>query len=109
MQPTALVTGAGSGIGRAVTLALLAEGYRVALAGRGLPALAETARQSGASASNVLLAPTDVTKAGDVDALFAAISARFGRLDLLFNNAGAAAPAVSIDELSPEQWNAVVS
>ncbi|HVY33213.1 MAG TPA: SDR family oxidoreductase [Caulobacteraceae bacterium] len=109
MQPIALVTGAGSGIGRAVALALLGNGYRVALAGRKAEALEETAAMAAAAPADVLVAPTDVGKADQVDALFALIGERFGRLDLLFNNAGIAAPPVPIDELSPEQWNAVVA
>ena len=109
MQPIALVTGAGSGIGRAVALALLGKGYRVALAGRKIAALEETAAIAAAAPADVLIAPTDVGKADQVDLLFALIGERFGRLDLLFNNAGIAAPPVPIDELSPEQWNDVVA
>jgi NAD(P)-dependent dehydrogenase (short-subunit alcohol dehydrogenase family) len=109
MQPTALVTGAGNGIGRAVALALLGKGYRVALAGRRAESLEQTAQIAGAAASDVLIVPTDVGKTAQVDRLFAAIGDRFGRLDLLFNNAGAAAPPVPIDELSPDQWDAVVA
>ncbi len=109
MQPIALVTGAGSGIGRAVALALLGKGYRVALAGRKAEALEETAAIAAAAPADVLIAPTDVGKADQVDLLFALIGERFGRLDLLFNNAGIAAPPVPIDELSPEQWNDVVA
>jgi NAD(P)-dependent dehydrogenase (short-subunit alcohol dehydrogenase family) len=109
MQPTALVTGAGSGIGRAVCLALLAKGYRVALAGRRSEALLQTATMAPASSADVLIAPTDVSRSAEVDALFAAIGERFGRLDLLFNNAGAAAPPVPIDELSPAQWDQIVA
>ena len=107
MPLTALVTGAGSGIGRAVALALLGQGYRVALAGRRAAALEETAATAGGG--DTLVAPTDVGDEAQVDALFAAISERFGRLDLLFNNAGTGAPPVPIDELSPAQWNRVVA
>jgi NAD(P)-dependent dehydrogenase (short-subunit alcohol dehydrogenase family) len=109
MQPTALVTGAGSGIGRAVTLALMSKGYRLALAGRRPDALAETARLAGAGEADALVLPTDVSDETEVDALFLAIGERFGRLDLLFNNAGTGAAPVPIDELSPAQWNRVVA
>jgi NAD(P)-dependent dehydrogenase (short-subunit alcohol dehydrogenase family) len=109
MQPTALVTGAGSGIGRAVALALLSKGSRVALAGRGAEALEETAGLSGADPADTLVVPTDVGDEAAVGALFTTIEERFGRLDLLFNNAGTGAPPVPIDELSLAQWNRVVA
>ena len=109
MQPTALVTGAGSGIGRAVALALLGRGYRVALAGRRAEALDETIQMASAGAADTLAIPTDVGDEAAVDALFAAIEKSFGRLDLLFNNAGTGAAPVPIDELSPAQWNRVVA
>ena len=109
MQPTALVTGAGSGIGRAVALALLGKGYRVALAGRRAEALDETIQLAGAGAGDTLAVPTDVGDEAAVDALFAAIEKSFGRLDLLFNNAGTGAAPVPVDELSPAQWNRVVA
>jgi NAD(P)-dependent dehydrogenase (short-subunit alcohol dehydrogenase family) len=109
MQPTALVTGAGSGIGRAVALALAAKGYRLALAGRRAEALDETANMAGGDPADLLIVPTDVGNEPAVDALFSAISERFGRLDLLFNNAGTGAPPVPIDELSVAQWNRVVA
>ena len=104
----ALVTGAGSGIGRATALALLQAGYRVVLTGRRADALKETAAKAGAMASNALPVPADLTDPAAVKALFAAIQAAHGRLDVLFNNAGMGAPAVPIDELSFEQWKAVV-
>ena len=104
----ALVTGAGSGIGRATALALLQAGYRVVLTGRRADALKETAANAGAMASNALPVPADLTDPAAVKALFAAIQAAHGRLDVLFNNAGMGAPAVPIDELSFEQWKAVV-
>ncbi len=103
----ALVTGAGSGIGRAVAVALAGEGYAVALAGRRVEMLEETARMAGTE-RDVLVVPTDVRDPTSVRALFDATVARFGRLDVLFNNAGVGAPAVPVDELAIEQWQAVV-
>ena len=104
----ALVTGAGSGIGRATALALLAAGYGVVLAGRRADALQQTVAQAGALGSNALAVPTDASDPAQVAALFEATRARFGRLDLLFNNAGTGAPAIPLDELSFEQWKTVV-
>jgi NAD(P)-dependent dehydrogenase (short-subunit alcohol dehydrogenase family) len=104
----ALVTGAGSGIGRAVALGLLANGYAVALAGRREGALRATADAAGDAAGPALAVPTDVTDPGSVRRLFDAIRARFGRLDVLFNNAGIAAPSVPLDEITVEQWQGVV-
>ena len=104
----ALVTGASAGIGRAVALKLLANGYRVALAARNqraLDGIADTARQRGQDA---LAVATDITDADSVAALFQAIRQHYGRLDLLFNNAGRGAPPVEIDELDVETWRAVV-
>ena len=103
----AMVTGAGTGIGKAVTLALLRDGYRVALAGRRREPLEQTAGQSGEPA-RALVVPTDVSDAVSVQALFARVKESFGRLDLLFNNAGIFIPGMEIDELSVEQWKAVV-
>jgi NAD(P)-dependent dehydrogenase (short-subunit alcohol dehydrogenase family) len=103
----AIVTGAGTGIGKAVTLALLRDGYRVALAGRRREPLEQTAVQSG-DATRTLVVPTDVSDAGAVQALFARVKEGFGRLDLLFNNAGIFAPGLDIDEISVEQWKAMV-
>jgi len=105
MGKVAVVTGAGSGIGRAVARILLEEGYSVALAGRRRDRLQETAEGFGESA---LAAPTDVTDPKSVAALFDAAREKFGRIDLLFNNAGTGAPPVPIDELTVEQWRAVV-
>jgi NAD(P)-dependent dehydrogenase (short-subunit alcohol dehydrogenase family) len=105
----ALVTGAGSGIGRAATLALLADGWSVALAGRHPDTLAETVALAGENAARTLLARTDVTDSGSVDALFAAIRDRFGRLDLLFNNAGTNVSGVTLEDLGFDDWNRVVS
>jgi NADP-dependent 3-hydroxy acid dehydrogenase YdfG len=104
----AVVTGAGSGIGRAAALAFLADGYRVALAGRRIEALEETAAAAGAARERALVVATDVTDALQVAALFAATQKAFSRVDVLFNNAGRGARAVPIDELSVEEWKAVV-
>jgi len=104
----ALVTGAGSGIGRAVALGLLGDGYAVVLAGRRFELLEQTARESGADPARTLAVQADIGDPGSVAALFQATSARFGRLDLLFNNAGISAPAVPLEEVTPEQWRAVV-
>jgi NAD(P)-dependent dehydrogenase (short-subunit alcohol dehydrogenase family) len=104
----ALVTGAGSGIGRATALALLAHGYSVVLAGRRRDALEETLARTGPNASRALAVPADVTDPSAVDGLFEATRTAFGRLDLLFNNAGAGAPAVPLDELTFDQWRRVI-
>jgi len=105
----ALVTGAGSGIGRAVAVALQHAGYSVALAGRRASELERTAQMASPHGGQMLPVPSDVTLPASVNALFEAIRSNFGRLDVLFNNAGTGAPAVPVDELSYEQWNAVVS
>jgi NAD(P)-dependent dehydrogenase (short-subunit alcohol dehydrogenase family) len=104
----AVVTGAGTGIGRAAALAFLNDGYRVALAGRRSELLQETRKLAGAAANQALVVPTDVTKPDAVDALFAKVKQAFGRVDVLFNNAGGNAPGVPFEELSYEQWQAVV-
>ena len=101
------MTGAGSGIGRAVSLAFLSDGWAVALAGRRLQALEATASQSGAS-DRALAVATDVTVPDSVSALFRSVKERFGRLDVLFNNAGTGAPAVPLEDLAFEQWKKVV-
>jgi NAD(P)-dependent dehydrogenase (short-subunit alcohol dehydrogenase family) len=101
----ALVTGAGSGIGRAVSLALNRAGYTVVLAGRRAGELEKTA----AVGEGLLAVPTDVTQPASVKALFDQIETTYGRLDVLFNNAGMGAPAIPMDELSFEQWTAVVN
>jgi len=101
----ALVTGAGSGIGRAVALALAKAGYTVVLAGRRLPQLEQVAREAGAGAVGMT---ADVTDPASVDALFARIAKDFGRLDLLFNNAGVSAPPAPLEDLSFDQWRSVV-
>ena len=102
----AIVTGAGSGIGRASALALAQAGYAVALAGRRAVKLEEVAGEAGEAS---LAVPTDVTDPESVRQLFAATTKRFGRLDLLFNNAGMGAPGVLLEELTFEQWTAVVN
>lgn len=104
----AIVTGAGSGIGRAAALALLADGWAVVLAGRRRETLEETARQAGDAGGRALVVPTDVTRPESVRGLFARTRAALGRLDVLFNNAGVSAPALPIEELTFEQWQAVV-
>ena len=104
----AIVTGAGSGVGKATALALLREGYAVALAGRRADALEKVAAEAGQLGGQALAVPTDVTDPGSVRALFAKTKEAFGRLDLLFNNAGIGAPAVPLEELAFEQWQAVV-
>lgn len=104
----AVVTGAGSGIGRSVSLALLAGGYSVALAGRRKEPLEETASLAENAADRTLIVPTDVTDEGSIKALFSAAKDAFGRLDLLFNNAGTGTPSTSIEELTVEQWQRVV-
>ncbi|MFA4906404.1 MAG: SDR family oxidoreductase [Candidatus Margulisiibacteriota bacterium] len=103
----AVVTGAGSGIGKAVALALLRDGYRVALAGRRHDPLERTAAES-ANPAQALVVPADVRDADAVHALFARVKEGFGRLDLLFNNAGIFVPGIEIDELSVAQWEAMV-
>ena len=109
MSKIALVTGAGSGIGRAATLALLRAGYTVVLAGRRLDALERTIAEANVPASRALAIPTDVGDAASVGALFDETREAFGRLDLLFNNAGIGAPAVPLEDVTVEQWNAVVA
>ncbi len=101
----ALVTGAGSGIGRAVSRALAEADFSVVLAGRRAERLEETAE----GYDGMLAVPTDVTRPESVEALFARIGAEFGRLDVLFNNAGAGTPPIPFEELTLEQWNAVVA
>jgi NAD(P)-dependent dehydrogenase (short-subunit alcohol dehydrogenase family) len=104
----ALVTGAGSGIGRATSVALLQAGYAVVLAGRRADALQQTIAAAGALGSQALAVPTDASDPAAVRALFDAIDERYGRIDLVFNNAGTGAPAVPMDELTFAQWKAVV-
>jgi NAD(P)-dependent dehydrogenase (short-subunit alcohol dehydrogenase family) len=104
----AVVTGAGSGIGRAVALAFLKDGYRVALAGRRKEMLEQTAAEAGATGKNAFVVPTDVGKVEAVQALFAAVIQDFGRLDVLFNNAGGGATA-PLEDLTIDQWQGVVN
>jgi NAD(P)-dependent dehydrogenase (short-subunit alcohol dehydrogenase family) len=105
---TAIVTGAGSGIGKAVALALAGAGYRVALAGRRADALEATISAAGERGANLLAVATDVTDPASVAHLFDTVTQRFGRLDLLFNNAGIGAPAVPLDELALATLRAVI-
>ncbi len=104
----AIVTGAGSGIGRAVSLALVADGWSVVLAGRRADKLDETRALIGTEAPLVLTVPTDVTDDASVTRLFAMTQQTFGRLDLLFNNAGMGMPAIEMDEITTDQWRKVV-
>src|SRR6266542_6921530 len=108
LSKVAVVTGAGSGNGKRTALALLNEGYSVVLAGRRVDLLKGTATEAGLGSSRVLIVPADVTDPSSVRALFARTAERFGRLDLLFNNAGISAPPVPVEELTCEQWRAVV-
>ena len=103
----AIVTGAGTGVGKAAALALLADGYRVVLAGRRPEPLAEVIALSGAG-DRALAVPTDVAHPDSVKALFDATVTKFGRVDVLFNNAGVSAPGIPLEDLSFEQWKNVV-
>jgi NAD(P)-dependent dehydrogenase (short-subunit alcohol dehydrogenase family) len=105
----AIVTGAGSGVGRAVALALQSAGYSVALAGRRLPELEQTAAQANQAGGGMLPVATDVRQPDSVRALFRATVEKFGRLDVLFNNAGINAPTIPTEELTYEQWSDVVA
>jgi len=105
-QKIALVTGAGSGIGRAAALALAKDGFAVVLAGRRKDALDETAKRAGSA--KTLVVPTDVQDVASIKALFAKTKEAFGRLDVLFNNAGIGAPGINMEDLTYEQWMAVV-
>lgn len=107
-KKVALVTGAGTGIGKRTTLALLQEGYYVVLAGRRVPPLEATVREAGALGERALVVPSDVSDPASVRALFARTKEVFGRLDLLFNNAGVAAPPVLLEDLTYEEWQTVV-
>ena len=107
-RKVALVTGAGSGIGRAVAVTLLKNGFDAVLAGRRLDALEATAKLGSDSGRESLVVATDVGDPASVDALFAKLHQKFGRLDVLFNNAGTGAPPVPLEDLSYAQWKAVV-
>ncbi len=105
----AIITGAGSGIGRHTAFALWEAGYNVVLAGRRADALAETIAEAGVEDSRALAVPTDVGDPAAVDKLFAQTKERYGRLDLLFNNAGMGAPGVPLEDITFEQWQAVLA
>jgi len=107
-QKVALITGAGSGIGRAVAIGFLQAGYTVALAGRRPEALQETVALAAVDPARALVVPTDVSQPDAVRALFDRVVAEAGRLDVLFNNAGSGAPPIPLDELTPAQWQSVV-
>ena len=104
----AIITGAGSGIGKAVALAFIEDGYRVALAGRREDALAGTIKDAGDKGSAAIAIPTDVSDAGAVKHLFTETRGKFGRVDVVFNNAGVNAPGVPLEDLTLEQWKTVV-
>ena len=104
----ALITGAGTGIGKAVALAFLQEGYRVTLTGRRKELLEQAVIEAGTAAGQALIVPTDVRDPASVRALFTKTKEAFGRLDVLFNNAGVSAPGIALEDLSYEQWQAVV-
>jgi NAD(P)-dependent dehydrogenase (short-subunit alcohol dehydrogenase family) len=104
----AIVTGGGTGIGKAAALALLKDGYRVAIAGRRKEPLEKVVADSGVEAGRALAVPTDVTDPKSVQALFAKTKQAFGRLDVLFNNAGVGAPGIPMEDLTFEQWKTVV-
>ncbi len=107
-KKVAIVTGAGTGIGRYSAIALLQEGYSVALAGRRKEPLEESVAEAGDDGARALPVPTDVGDPASVKALFAATKERFGRLDVLFNNAGTGAPPVLFEDLTDAQWQSVV-
>lgn len=108
MDRIAIVTGAGTGIGKRTVLLLLETGYSVVLAGRRVEPLAQTAAEAGVPDSRVLVMPTDVSDPQSVAALFAAAEAKFGRLDVLFNNAGVGAPPAPLEDLSYAAWRIVL-
>jgi len=105
----AVITGAGSGIGRASAHALLEIGFNVVLAGRRKDMLEETAALANLPANRTLVAPTDVSDPKSIDALFGAVKKTYGRIDLLFNNAGISTRNIPIDDLTYEQWTNVVA
>lgn len=108
LRKVAIVTGAGTGIGKCSALALLREGYSVVLAGRRVEPLEMTVMEAGPFGSQALVAPTDVSEPASVRALFTRTKEILGRLDLLFNNAGTNAPSIPLEDLTYEQWKSVV-
>ena len=108
LRKVAIITGAGSGIGKATALALLQEGWCVALAGRHAEFLQTTVKEAGPHGAQALAVPTDVSEPASVRALFAKTKEAFGRVDLLFNNAGTGAPPIPLEDLTYEQWRTVV-
>jgi NAD(P)-dependent dehydrogenase (short-subunit alcohol dehydrogenase family) len=108
-QKIALVTGAGTGVGRAATLALMREGYAVVLAGRRKEMLEAVAKEGAQTPGEALTVPADVADPASIKALFAATRKTYGRLDVLFNNAGIGAPAMPIEEIPLDKWQAVVA
>jgi NAD(P)-dependent dehydrogenase (short-subunit alcohol dehydrogenase family) len=107
-QKIAIVTGAGTGVGRAAALALMKAGYAVALAGRRKEMLEAVAKEGAAAGGKTLVVPTDIADPAAIKALFAKTKEAFGRLDVLFNNAGIGAPAMPLEDLPLEKWRAVV-
>jgi NAD(P)-dependent dehydrogenase (short-subunit alcohol dehydrogenase family) len=106
---TAIVTGAGTGVGKAISKALLAQGFKVALVGRRKELIEAAAKDVDPSGSNVLAVPTDIGDPAAVAALFDKVKTAWGRLDVLVNNAGVGAPPIPLEELTPEHWHAVVA
>jgi NADP-dependent 3-hydroxy acid dehydrogenase YdfG len=104
----AVITGGGTGIGKATALAFIKDGYRVAIAGRRAEPLEQTVKEAGVDASRVIAMPTDVGMPEQVRALFAKVKSSWGRVDVLFNNAGANAPGIAFEDLPWEKWKAVV-
>src|SRR6516164_8184705 len=108
LQKVALITGAGTGIGKAVALALMKDGYAAVLAGRRKDKLEETAARGKASGPKSLVVPTDVSGPGSIKAVFANTKEAFGRLHVLLNGAGIGAPAVALEDLAYQTWKEVV-